>query len=215
MKPRTNDEWLMALRADGEPQTSALSDLRAYLLRASRHALSRHRNALRLAPADMDHLAEDATQNALSSLLPRLHEFRGESRFTTWAYKFAVHAALFAARHERWGRVPLDRLLAEPDVTGRLSMSGAAHDPQRRAVQEEMLAAVRDAIDTNLTPRQRQALIAIVFEGVPLDELARHWGSNRNALYKLLHDARRTLKAHLRSRGFDTQEMLDAFSAET
>jgi RNA polymerase sigma-70 factor, ECF subfamily len=212
MKVRTNTEWLAALKADGAPQTAALADLRAYLLRASRYALSRSRNALRLAPRDMDQLAEDSVQDALSSLLEHLHEFRGESQFTTWAYKFAINAALVAARRERWGRVPLDRLLDRPDLVGRLGeASGALPDPQRRALQGEMLAALRDAIEGHLTPRQRQALTAVVFEEIPLDELARHWESNRNALYKLLHDARRKLKAHLRSRGFDPKEMLDVF----
>jgi RNA polymerase sigma-70 factor, ECF subfamily len=213
MKARTNAEWLIALKADGQPQTAALSDLRAYLLRAARYALSRHRNALRLAPVDVDQLAEDSAQEALASLLERLHEFRGESRFTTWAYKFAIHAALVAARRER--RVPLDRLLDTPDLVARLgTASGALHDPQRRALQGEMLAALREAIEAHLTPRQRQALTAIVFDDVPLDELARHWRSNRNALYKLLHDARRKLKAALRTRGFDAKEMLDAFTED-
>src|SRR4030095_14231491 len=98
MKVRTNTEWLAALKADGAPQTAALSDLRAYLLRASRYALSRSRNALRLAPSDLDQLAEDSARDALSSLLEHLHEFRGERRFTTWAYKFAINAALVTAR---------------------------------------------------------------------------------------------------------------------
>jgi RNA polymerase sigma-70 factor (ECF subfamily) len=213
MRARTNAEWLIALKAEGAPQTAALAELRAYLLRASRYALSRSRNTLRLAPTDMDQLAEDSTQDALSSVLEHLHEFRGESRFTTWAYAFAINAALAAARRERWGRVPLDRLLDQPDLAGRLGGASAVPaDPQKRALQGEMLAALGDAIETHLTPRQRQALTAVVFEGVPLDELARHWGSNRNALYKLLHDARRKLKTHLRTRGFDPKEMLDAFN---
>jgi RNA polymerase sigma-70 factor, ECF subfamily len=213
MNARTNAEWLAALKAAGPPQTAALAELRAYLLRAARYALSRHRNALRLAPTDMAQLAEDSTQDALTSLLEHLHEFRGESRFTTWAYKFAINAALIAARRERWGRVPLDRLPDRPDLRLRLGTgSSTAPDPQRRTLQGEMLAALCDAIEQHLTPRQRQALTAVVFEGIPLDELARHWASNRNALYKLLHDARRKLKAQLRARGFDPQEMLDVFS---
>jgi RNA polymerase sigma-70 factor, ECF subfamily len=215
MKARTNAEWLIALKADGAPQTAALSDLRAYLLRAARYALSRHRLALRLAPADLAQLAEDATQDALSSLLEHLHEFRGESRFTTWAYKFAINAALVAARRERWGRVSLDRLLDKPILVGRLERaSGASADPERRVLQEEMRAALREAIEAHLTPRQREALTAVVFEQVPLDELARHWGSNRNALYKLLHDARRKLKAELRTRGLDPNEMLEVFGED-
>jgi RNA polymerase sigma-70 factor (ECF subfamily) len=215
MKARANPEWLAALKAEGALQTAALSDLRVYLLRASRYALSRSRNAPRLATTDLDQLAEDCAQDALSSVLEHLEEFRGESRFTTWAYAFAINAALAAARRERWGRVSFDRLLEQPDLVARLGgASVAPATPQRRAMQGEMLSALRDAIETQLTPRQRHALTAIVFEGVPLDELARHWRSNRNALYKLLHDARRKLKTHLRTRGFDPQEMLDAFSED-
>jgi RNA polymerase sigma-70 factor (ECF subfamily) len=201
-----------ALKADGAAQASALSDLRAYMLRASRYALSRNRNAVRLAPTDLDQLAEDSVQDALTSLLAHLDEFRGESRFTTWAYKFAINAALVAARRERWGRVSFDRLLDNADLLGRLgSASAASPDPQRRALQGEMLAALRDAIEKHLTPRQREVVWAVVFEEVPLDELARQWGSNRNALYKLLHDARRKLKAQLRARGLDVKEMVDVF----
>jgi RNA polymerase sigma-70 factor (ECF subfamily) len=214
MKTRTNAEWLIALTSAGEPQTAALSDLRAYLLRAALYALYRCRNMLRqLAPADIEQLAEDCAQDALSSLLDHLPRFRGDSRFTTWAYTFAVNAALVAARRERWGRVPLERLFDDPDLVERLGRAGSAPvDPQQRALQSEMLATLREAIELHLTQRQRLALTAIVFEGVPLDELARHWGSNRNALYKLVHDARRKLKAHLRTRGFDAKEMLEVFS---
>jgi RNA polymerase sigma-70 factor (ECF subfamily) len=216
MKVRTNAEWLSALNAGGETQTVALLELRAYLLRAASYALRRYRRALPdLSPADTDQLAEDAVQDALSALLEHLHEFRGDSRFTTWAYKFAINAALVAARRARGGRVPLDRLLEKPDLLQRLGRAiGVASDPQRRAMQGEMLVALREAIEVDLSTRQRQALTAIVFDEVSLDELVRHWGSNRNALYKLLHDARRKLKASLRTRGFDAQEMLNVFSED-
>jgi RNA polymerase sigma-70 factor, ECF subfamily len=196
MKARTNAEWLIALKGEGEPQTAALSDLRAYLLRAARHALHGNRTAVRLlAPADFEHLAQDAAQDALSALLAHLHDFRGESRFTTWAYNFAIHAAFVNARRERWGRIPLDRLLDNPDLVTRIrNATSSPSDPERKALQGEMLDALRQAIAGELTERQRQALNAIVFDGVPLDELARRWRTNRNALYKLLHDARRKLK---------------------
>jgi RNA polymerase sigma-70 factor, ECF subfamily len=210
---RTNDEWLVALRSAGERQTAALSDLRGYLVRAALYALHRARGPLGdVAPTDLAQLAEDAAQDALSAILEHLEQFRGESRFTTWAYKFAINAALVAARRERWGRVRLDRLLEGPDLVERVGFPpDPSADPQRRVLQEEMLAALREGIERHLTSRQRQALTAIVFEQVPLDELARHWGSNRNALYKLLHDARRRLKTHLRERGFEATEILDAF----
>jgi len=214
MKARTNAEWLIALKSDGQAQAAALSDLRAYLLRAALYALYRSRSTLRdFAPTDIEQLAEDCAQDALSAILGHLDQFRGDSRFTTWVYKFAVNAALVAARRERWGRVSLDRLLDTPDLVERIgSFADTSSDPQRRALQGEILAAILQGIESRLTKRQREALTAIVFEQVPLDELARHWGSNRNALYKLLHDARQKLKAHLSERGFDAKEMLDVFS---
>jgi RNA polymerase sigma-70 factor (ECF subfamily) len=216
MKTRTNEQWLMALKSDGEQQTAALSDLRAYLVRAALYTLHRRRNALQqLASTDIEQLAEDCAQDAVSAILGHLDQFRGDSRFTTWAYKFAVNTALNAARRERWGRVPLDQLLGSPDLVDQIGLtSEALSDPQRRALQGEILAAVRQGIEIHLTKRQRQALTAIVFEEIPLDELARHWRSNRNALYKLLHDARRKLKAHLRDRGFGAKEIVDVFSSD-
>lgn len=216
MKERTNAEWLGALNAGGEMQAAALSDLRVYLVRAAAYAIRRYHGVPgQTAPRDVAPLAEDSAQDALSALLEHLHEFRGDSRFTTWAYKFAINAALVAVRRERWGRRPLDSLLEGPDLVDRVSRAAAADfDPQRRALQAEMLAALRDAVETELTTRQRQALTAIVFDEVPLDELARHWGSNRNALYKLLHDARRKLKTRLGARGYDVQEILDAFDRD-
>jgi RNA polymerase sigma-70 factor (ECF subfamily) len=142
-----------------------------------------------------------------------LDTFRGESRFTTWVYAVAVNAALVAARRERWKRVPLDQVLDLTEV-GPWSLTGhgqASIGPDHRLVQEELLATLREGIDHTLTERQRQALRAVVFEGIPLDEVARLWNSNRNAVYKLLHDARRKLKAYLEQRGFRASD-IDALS---
>ena len=215
MNARTNVEWLTALKSADEAQTAALSDLRAYLLRVALYALYRRRNTLpHLAPADIDHLAQDCAQDALSSIVKHLDQFRGESRFTTWAYNFAVNAVLVAARREQWSRVRLDRLLESPELLERIGSARASSDPHRRALQREVLAVIREGIDAHLTPRQRQALIAVVFEAVPLDELARHWASNRNAVYKLVHDARKKLKAHLHERGFEAEDVRDVFDDE-
>jgi RNA polymerase sigma-70 factor (ECF subfamily) len=110
----------------------------------------------------------------------------------------------------------LDRLLDSPDLVERFgSFRDPSSDPQRRALQGEILAAIRQGIEIHLTKRQREALTAIVFEEVPLDELARHWRSNRNALYKLLHDGRRKLKAYLTERGFDAKDVIDVFGDDT
>jgi RNA polymerase sigma-70 factor (ECF subfamily) len=189
-----------------------VADLRIYLVRAALYALRRRRNSLaHLSPTDLDALAEDCAQDALMAILGRLGEFRGESRFTTWVYKFAINIALVAARREGGKRVPLDEVLRNGDAADRV---GAAEgpDPDGAALRTEAWGAIREAMRRELTERQRQALTAIVFDGIPLDELVRHWGSNRNAVYKVLHDARRKLKASLERRDLPVHEVLSLFS---
>jgi len=211
--PRTNEAWLRDLRAGGEAQSGALEDLRDYLLRAARRALHRSRGWLaHLGPLDREAIAEDCAQEALVAVLARLDDFRGDSRFTTWAYAFAVNIALVAARREGWRRVSLDDLLGGPDAVASVEAALDA-DPDRSAQRAEAWAAIREVLDHQLTERQRQALTAVVLQGVPLDELVRHWDSNRNAVYKLLHDARRKLRAGLQARGLEPEEILGLFAA--
>lgn len=210
MERRSSAEWIAALESAGGDQTAALTDLRAYLLRAALFTLHRARHHVsHLGPGVLNQLAEDCAQEAMTAVMQRLTAFRGESHFTTWAYSFAVNIALIAARRERWAHVPLDNVL---DDSASLSAVGDDADPERRALQGEALAAIREGIEQHLTDKQQQALRAVVFEQVPLDEVARRWGSNRNALYKLLHDARRKLKGHLVARGLDVGEILDLFA---
>lgn len=210
--PRSNAEWLSALRSSGAEQADAITDLRAYVLRAAMYSLGRSRGTLgRLASTEIHQLAEDCAQEALLAILRHLDDFRGESRFTTWVYSFAINMALVAARREGWKNIPLDEVIDTPLGEWTAGRGPAPADPHRRTLQRETLAVIREAIDHHLSDRQRQALTAIVVEGVPLDELVRHWGSNRNAVYKLVHDARRKLKAHLEQRGFGVKETLDLF----
>jgi RNA polymerase sigma-70 factor (ECF subfamily) len=214
VKERSNGDWLRALRADGEEQAAALADLRVYLLRAARYALYRRWGRLaHRAPADLDQMAEDCAQEALLAILARLETFRGDSRFTTWAYSFAIHAALVAARRDAWKAVPLDALLDDASGLARLGETASLDaDPDRAARRAEAWGVIREVLDRELTDRQRQALSALLVEDVPLDELARHWRSNRNAIYKLVHDARRRLRARLEARGFPAGEILELFA---
>jgi RNA polymerase sigma-70 factor (ECF subfamily) len=215
MRRRSNAEWMAALRSEGDDQAVALADLRIYLMRAARFTLQRARHHVgHLGTGALDALAEDCAQEALTAVVQHLHEFRGQSLFTTWVYAFGVNMALMAARRERWGTVSLDAMVdnREP-LLARTLTEDDVPDPERRAMQAAAIAAIHDAIDGHLTPRQQQAVRALVFEDVPLDELVRYWGSNRNAVYKLLHDARRKLKTHLAARGYDVGTMLDLFAA--
>jgi RNA polymerase sigma-70 factor (ECF subfamily) len=208
---RSNADWISALGGAGAEQAAALTELRRLLLRAALFTLQRARHHVgHLGPGALDALAEDCAQEALSAIVQRLPEFRGDSRFTTWAYAFAVNMALTAARRERWAPVSLDRVLDEDRPLAPTFESERA-DPERHALQAEAAAAVRDGLEQQLTARQRQVLRALIVEEIPLDEVVRHWGSNRNAVYKLVHDARLKLKRHLTSRGFDAKAILELF----
>ncbi|MGE5248795.1 MAG: RNA polymerase sigma factor [Bacteroidota bacterium] len=211
---RTNEQWINDLRADGAQQQAALEDLRSLLLRAALFFFSRHPGDLAgLGHDEILQRAEDCAQDALLAVTTRLADFRGDSKFTTWAYKFAINIALMAARRERWKGVSLDELSSSTENAGfqGLLQDRAAGAPEHSLMQDEVSETLRKAIESDLTDRQRQVLVMMVFNDVPLDEVARHFGTNRNAVYKLLHDARRKLKSSLRARGFETPEALTLF----
>jgi RNA polymerase sigma-70 factor (ECF subfamily) len=187
--------WVAALSAGGPEHEAAVARLHALLLRAARFELRR-----RGARADLDDLAVQAADDALVAILAKLPAFRGQSRFTTWAYKFALLEAGVKARRRAWhGReVPM------PDEGWALVADRGA-GPGAGAETAELLGAVRAAIDAVLTPHQRAVLIAITLQDVPIDVLAERLGTTRGALYKTLHDARRKLRARLLEQGLDPE----------
>ena len=186
-------EWLADLRTDGAAHERAAKRLHELLLRAARFEVARRRPTLpHLRGNELDDIALEAADDALMSVLARLDTFRGESRFTTWVYKFALYEAAVKLRRRAWqGReVPL-----EPESWGMFA-SGLG-EPDEVAEQSELLAAVQDGIREALTPRQRTVLVALALNGVPIDVLAERMDTTRGALYKTLHDARAKLRAHL------------------
>ena len=185
--------WLRSLRAEGALRDDAVVRLHAHLLRAARFEVGRRRHTLpHLRGDDFDDIALQAADDALVSVLARLDSFRGASRFTTWAYKFALLEAAVKLRKRAWqGReIPL-----EPE--GWSLFSSATLEPDDEVEQSELLATVRRAIDEVLTPHQRRVLVAVAINGVPIDVLAERLSTTRGALYKTLHDARRKLRKHL------------------
>lgn len=190
--------WLDTLRAaDAATRDEAVAELHALLLRAARFELSRRRPALsHLRGDDLDDVATQAADDALVSVLRRLDDFRGASRFTTWAYKFALLEASVKLRKRAWQdrEVPL-----EPEDWS--VFSSASLQPEAEAEQRELVEAVRAGIDELLTPHQRAVLVSLAVNGVPIDVVADRLGTSRGALYKTLHDARRKLRAHLAERG--------------
>jgi RNA polymerase sigma-70 factor, ECF subfamily len=185
MSVLTEDETTLSIAALRGPQRDrALADLHALLLRAARFELHRRR---RLAYDEAEDLAGQAANDAMVALLAKLDTFRGQSQFTTWAYKFALLEAGVKARRRAWQ----DREVPLEDTTPR----DAAPSPEQRVEDAELLRAVRDAMRTELTDHQRAVFTALALNGVPIDVLAERLGSTRGALYKTLHDARRKLRA--------------------
>jgi RNA polymerase sigma-70 factor (ECF subfamily) len=190
--------WIAALHADGAVRDEAVGRLHALLLRAARFEAARRSAALRhVRGSDLDDIALQAADDALVAVLAKLDAFRGDSRFSTWAYKFALFEAAVALRRRAWqGReVPLapERWAALGDLAA--SCSAAAE-------QREQLDAIGRAIARELTPHQREVLVAITLNEVPIDILAQRLRTTRGALYKTLHDARQKLRRALAADGW-------------
>ena len=201
MRERTNEQWLADLR--GVNPDEALADLYELLVRGLRAALRSYGGGV-------DTNVEDFAQEALIRITGNLDSFRGESRFTTWAQKIAMNVALTELKRRRWRDVSLQELLERHTATGR-GLADPELTPEQVAFQNVTLAKLRGVIDEELTDRQREALVAVILEGMPIAEVARRMGTNQNALYKLLHDARMKLKARMEAAGLSPQEVLAAF----
>jgi RNA polymerase sigma-70 factor, ECF subfamily len=190
-------DWVLELHAERPARDEAVAELHDLLLEAARFEVARRRQALpQLSGKALDDLAQEAAGDAALAVLRRLDEFRGASRFTTWAYKFALLEAAAKVRRRTWhGR----ELPVEPEAWSQFE--SPAPGPAAHAERAQLLAAIQEGIETALTPRQREVLVALALNGVPIDVLAERLGSNRNALYKSLHDARRALRSYLEARG--------------
>ena len=197
--------WVESLRADDGTREDAVARLHALLLKAARFECTRRRpTLLHLRGDELDDIANEAADDALMSILRRLDDFHGASRFTTWAYKFALLEAAVKLRKRAWqGReVPI-----EPEGWDLFSSLGL--EPDAEAEQNELLVTLQSAIAEVLTPHQRRVLVALALNGVPIDVLAERLGTNRGALYKTLHDARRKLRNHLSERGLALDQWLE------
>lgn len=213
MTERSNEQWLADLTGAPDRQTVALADLRERLQRGIYFYLSRERSDLQqLSPQDLQQMAEDLAQDATLRVMNNLDSFRGDSRFTTWATKIAVRLAISDLRRARYKDFRLEELTAEGDLLP-ATMSGGSPLPTPESVAEraDVLAKINHALLEALTERQYQALNAVALQGVPLEIVAERMGTNRNALYKLLHDARRKLRTHLETQGLSMDYMLRLF----
>jgi RNA polymerase sigma-70 factor, ECF subfamily len=190
--------WVRGLGANGAVYDETVARLYDLLLRVARAEVRRRRGQLPLAGPELDDLAHQAAADAVVAVMRKVGEFRGESRFTTWACKFAIFEVSTKIGRHFWQRPTVamdsedwDRL---PDRFGL--------NPARAAEWGDFVAALRRAVDEELTDHQRQIFVAIVLNGVPLDALVAELGSDRNAIYKTLFDARRKLRTALVTHGY-------------
>ncbi len=208
MDKRTNEEWIADLRAGGERQAQALEDLRSIILRGLPYAI-----AGRLDPnsPESEALTEEVVQETLLRVLDYLDTFEGRSQFTTWAHKIAVRAALTELRRVRWREVPLPEMEMNDDEDNSYrELPDRQASPEDQVDRKDMMKKINRIIMEELTEKQRRALMATI-EEFPLEEAAQRMRMNRNALYKLMHDARLRLKKRLEKEGLTPREVLSVF----
>jgi len=199
---RDSRAWIERLRSNGPQRDRALVELHALLLRAARFEISRRTRSGKLRGGDYDDLAQQSADDALVVILRKLDDFRGESRFTTWAYKFALYEAAAKVRKRSWqGReIPLcpeawPLIADEQQLTAQQSVEAT-----------DQLSALHEAIEEKLSPHQREVLVALALNEVPIDVLAERLNTTRGALYKTLHDGRQKLRSALTERGMGLNE---------
>jgi RNA polymerase sigma-70 factor (ECF subfamily) len=193
--PPEDYDWLGGLTATGAARNDAIRRLHELMLRASRFKLSRMGEASRLGHARADEIVQSSADEAVVAILARLSSFEGRSRFTTWAYKFAILHTATAVRRELWSRATVD-LSSIPEPVSRLG------DPPTQVEASALSDALRRCIAESLTPHQQRILIAIAVEGIPIDVIADRLHTTRNTVYKALHDARKRLREALIAQGY-------------
>ncbi|GJQ52597.1 MAG: DNA-directed RNA polymerase sigma-70 factor [Anaerolineaceae bacterium] len=209
MTARTNEQWIADLKDNGAARETALGDLRAIVQKGLPYALSRW-----LSPnqPQFNSLVEEVTQETLLRVLSQIDTFEGRSQFTTWVHKIAVRIALTELRRKRWRDSSLDELAENEDAPPPLGLlADSQAGPETSAERADMLARVKRIIEEDLTDRQREALILLGVRDMPVETVARKLKTNRNALYKLLHDARVRLKQRLLAEEIAPNDVLSLF----
>jgi RNA polymerase sigma-70 factor (ECF subfamily) len=201
VRERTNEQWLIELR--GPNPDGALADLYDLLVRGLGAALGGYGGGVEANFGDF-------AQEALIKITGNLDSFRGESRFTTWAHKIAINVALTELKRRRWRDVSLQELFAGRGAADR-GPAETQPTPEQLALQDTVLQELRRMVDEELTDRQKEAVVAVLLEEMPISEVARRMGTTQNALYKVLYDARKRLKKRMEAAGISPKEMLQVF----
>ena len=211
---RTNDMWLEHLRENSPDQAAAIEDLRQFLKRAVLMYLHTGSELGRLAESELQQMGEDFTQDALLKIQAGLDTFRGKSKFTTWAAKIAANHTISELRRARWRDLSLDAITdAGTSLQEILPLdTSPTGNPDTESERRQVWQVVANIINTELTERQRQVLVAVRVNNIPIAEVATLLDTNINNIYKLLHDARLKLKHGLETLGWDPQYILQLFS---
>jgi RNA polymerase sigma-70 factor, ECF subfamily len=208
---RTNEQWLSDLRASGASRDAALDDLRAILQAGLPAALA---GWLSANSPQFDSLAEETVQETLLKVLSHLDTFESRSQFTTWVFKIAVRIALTELRRRRWKDVSLESLVEPREGSAPRSFAtDHSTGPEKQAEQSDILLQINKIMKEELSERQMLAMKLIAIHQMPMEEAARRLGSERNAVYKLMHDARLRLKHRLAREGMEIQDILTLFEA--
>ena len=212
MEERTNEEWLEDLRTPGEPQEKALADLRAIVIKGLPYGLSKW---LSRNNPQFESLIQETAQETLLRVIDKLDTFEGRSKFTTWVYTIAVRIALTELRRQRWKDVSLEAMFEDEDRPAPMElMEDSRPNPEDVVEGGDLMMQVKLIIMEELTEKQREAMVAIAIRGMPIEEVARRMGTNRNALYKLMHDTRLRLKNRLALEGLTPADILSVFERE-
>jgi len=199
----TNEEWIQALKPPVDERAVEL--LREQLIRGLKPALHKY------VDRELDQFVEDVAQDALLKVLDNIDSFRGESKLTTWAMKIAVREGLTELRLKRYDDISIEDL--KPDNDSReifsLSVAGEETSPDRSLHESELVDKVMSIINQELTDKQKQAINALMIQGLPVPVVVKQMDTNRNALYKLVYDARLKIKNKLELEGIDPDKMLD------
>ena len=202
---RDNRQWLDELTLPTPMCNSSIEDLRSFLLKGLTAAFSSSQSV------DIDTL-EDITQIALVRILEKLDTFHGNSRFTTWCMKIAVNLTYSELRKKQWEHVSLDSITVPENFINPLPSVRKPDSPENQSLKQSVLTMVNTMIARELTEKQRKVFTAVMKRGMPMQEIARHMGTSRGAVYKMIHDARKKMKQSIEEKGFNIEELMELFN---
>ncbi len=211
---RTNDMWLSDLATESVQQTEAIEDLRRYLNRGVLAYLYNRSDLGYLAKLELEQISQDFTQDALLKIQANLDTFQGKSKFTTWATKIAANHTISELRRAKWRDLSLDAITeagtALQEILDVDKTPGS--DPDTQTGRQQVWEVITGVIKNELTERQRQVLVSVQVENIPIPKVAELLETNTNNIYKLLHDARAKLKRSMQELGWEVQYILQLFS---